>query len=49
MFDPYLVGGHHEHVLIGPAGGQFVADLVHAGRDLGLGGSVLVDGPGFVE
>ena len=49
MFDPNLVGGHDHHVGVVPGGCEFVADLVHAGCDLGFGGSVLVDGPGCVE
>ena len=49
VFDPNLVGGHDHHVRVVPGGVEFVTDLVHAGCGLGLGGSVLVDGPGFVE
>lgn len=49
MFDPNLVGGHDHHIRVVPGGVEFVTDLVHAGCDLGLGGSVLVDGPRFVE
>lgn len=49
MFDPNLVGGHDHYVRVVPGGVEFVTDLVHAGCDLGLGGSVLVDGSGFVE